>query len=183
MEGFDDLVKNKVNVKNALTLLENDIESYDREAKNFIDKRHIWEKELEKLLKTDSMEEYSMKASNIKNKAKMLGFRNLSDTAFFHEFEAKLGEVKIVRDNWIKFSLEIKEASMLLQSYFASEAYFKKRKTMDWNNKLKQALICLEEMDMEGSKILLNELLESSTNPHTIPILKNILTGINEIEA
>jgi hypothetical protein len=127
-----------------------------------------------------SLSEYATKARELRLKSNALGFRNLTDTAFFHELEACTGNLELLENNWQKLSFELDESSALLEEYIKSLSanQFSKKA---WAERLQEAFNALEELDTDKAKAIFIELMENPLNSDVAAVLKNIVASIDEV--
>jgi HPt (histidine-containing phosphotransfer) domain-containing protein len=177
------LSDNGVDIGNALKNVNSDVALYNKLANEFIRDCDGIEDDMYSLLKSQSLNDYASKAHELRTKSYALGFRNLTDTAFFHELEACTGNLEMLESNWEKLSFELDESSALLEQYIKSIDSTSQMTRKKWGERLNEAFTALEELDTERAKTIFNELIENPVNSDVISILKNIVSGIDEVMA
>jgi hypothetical protein len=181
------LTDNGVDVSTALKKINNNVTHYNKLAKEFINDCDKLEDDLYSLMRKRSLAEYASKAHELSVKSNTLGFRNLTDTAFFHELEACTGNLEVLENNWEKLSFELDESSALLEEYIKSlDADSDKKTQMSrkmWAQRLQEAFKALEALDTDKAKEIFVELIDSPVNSNMTSILQNIVTGIDEVMA
>jgi hypothetical protein len=97
--------------------------------------------------------------------------------------EACTGNLEMLESNWEKLSFELDESSALLEQYIKSIDSTSQMTRKKWGERLNEAFTALEELDTERAKTIFNELIENPVNSDVISILKNIVSGIDEVMA
>jgi HPt (histidine-containing phosphotransfer) domain-containing protein len=177
------LSDNGVDIGNALKNINSNVALYNRLANEFIKDCDKLEDDMYSMMKSQSLNAYASKAHELRTKSYALGFRNLTDTAFFHELEACTGNLEMLESNWEKLSFELDESSALLEQYIKSIDSTSQMTRKKWGERLNEAFTALEELDTERAKTIFNELIENPVNSDVISILKNIVSGIDEVMA
>jgi HPt (histidine-containing phosphotransfer) domain-containing protein len=177
------LSDNGVDIGNALKNVNSDVALYNKLANEFIRDCDGIEDDMYSLLKSQSLNDYASKAHELRTKSYALGFRNLTDTAFFHELEACTGNLEMLESNWEKLSFELDESSALLEQYIKSIDSNSQMTRKRWGERLNEAFTALEELDTQRAKTIFNELIETPINQDVVSILKNIVSGIDEVMA
>jgi hypothetical protein len=179
-EKMQYLSDNGVDVGSALKQVNSNIEKYNKLATDFINECNVLEDDLYTLMQKKSLSEYATKARELRLKSNALGFRNLTDTAFFHELEACTGNLELLENNWQKLSFELDESSALLEEYIKSLSanQFSKKA---WAERLQEAFNALEELDTDKAKAIFIELMENPLNSDVAAVLKNIVASIDEV--
>jgi hypothetical protein len=181
-EKMQYLSDNGVDISSALKQVNSNIEKYNKLATDFISECNNLEDDLYTLMQKKSLSEYATKARELRLKSNALGFRNLTDTAFFHELEACTGNLELLENNWQKLSFELDESSALLEEYIKSlSANQFSRKA--WAERLQEAFNALEVLDIETAKTIFIELMENPLNSDVAAVLKNIIASIDEVVA
>jgi hypothetical protein len=181
-EKMQYLSDNGVDVGSALKQVNSNIEKYNKLATDFISECNVLEDDLYTLMQNKSLSEYATKARELRLKSNALGFRNLTDTAFFHELEACTGNLELLESNWQKLSFELDESSALLEEYIKSLSanQFSKKA---WAERLQEAFNALEDLDTDKAKTIFVELMENPLNSDVAAVLKNIIASIDEVVA
>jgi HPt (histidine-containing phosphotransfer) domain-containing protein len=177
------LSDNGVDIGNALKNVNSDVALYNKLANEFIRDCDGIEDDMYSLMKSQSLNDYASKAHELRTKSYALGFRNLTDTAFFHELEACTGNLEMLESNWEKLSFELDESSALLEQYIKSIDSNSQMTRKRWGERLNEAFTALEELDTQRAKTIFNELIETPINQDVVSILKNIVSGIDEVMA
>jgi hypothetical protein len=179
------LSDNGVDINSALKKVNNNIVKYNKLASDFLNNCDKIEDDMYNLMCKRSLKEYATKAHELSVKSNALGFRNLTDTAFFHELEACTGNLEVLENNWKKLSFELDESSALLEDYIKSlDSNSNAQMTQKmWAQRLQEAFNALEGLDTDKAKEIFVELINYPINSDVTSILKNIVTGIDEVMA
>jgi hypothetical protein len=180
-EKMQYLSDNGVDITSALKQVNSNIEKYNKLAADFINECTVLEDDMYTLMQKKSLSEYATKARELRLKSNALGFRNLTDTAFFHELEACTGNLEILETNWQKLSFELDESSALLEEYIKSLSDNAQFSRKAWVERLQEAFNALEVLDTDTAKEIFIELMENPLNPDVAAVLKNIIASIDEI--
>jgi HPt (histidine-containing phosphotransfer) domain-containing protein len=177
------LSKNGIDVNTAVERLNNNVDSYNELALNFLHESDRLEDELYSLMHPDTLQEYAQKAHTLRVNANDLGLVKLTDTAFFMEMEAFVGKLDILRDNWKKLSFEMDESYHILSEYTKSLESNDKITFKMWGERLQEAFSALEVYDTNKAKDILNELMTYKINSEITNALGGIITNIDEMMA
>jgi HPt (histidine-containing phosphotransfer) domain-containing protein len=177
------LSENGVDVGHALKNVNSDVALYNKLANEFVQDCDKLEDDMFSFMKAQSFNDYASKARELRTRSHALGLRNLTDTAFFHELEACSGNLEMLECNWEKLSFELDESSALLEEYIKSFDSNPPLTRKKWNERLSEAFTALEELDTERAKSIFNELIETPINSNVVSMLKNIVSGIDEVMA
>lgn len=182
-EKMEYLSENGVDITNALKQLNSNVETYNNLAAEFLDQCNTLEDDLYTLMRNRSLNEYALKARELRLKSSTLGLRNLTDTAFFLELEACSGDIGLLEDNWEKLSFELDESCALIEEYIKSLSDNAKMTRKMWASRLQEAFAALENLDTVTAKEIFTELINCPINSDTTKVLKNIVTSIDEVMA
>lgn len=185
------LARHGIDIDAAMTRLGHNTEKYNELAMAFLKNCDKYEDALYDLMQPDSLMQYGANAHILRVKANELGLVNLTDTAFFHEIEAYVGDLDIIRSNWKKLSFELDEAYSILNEYIKSlhlkdDAIDKDGNHMSfkkWGEQLQEAFQALEMYDTQKAKTILNELVKFPIDSDITKALKGILSNIDEMMA
>ena len=185
------LARHGIDIDAAMARLGYNTEKYNELAMEFLRNSDKYEDTLYDLMQPDSLMQYGANAHLLRVKANELGFVNLTDTAFFHEIEAYVGDLDIIRSNWKKLSFELDEAYSLLSQYVKSldlkdDAIDKDGNHMSfkkWGEQFQEAFRALETYDTQKAKTILNELVKFPIDSDITKALKGIISNIDEMMA
>ena len=185
------LARHGIDIDAAMARIGYNTEKYNELATAFLKNCDKYEDTLYDLMQPDSLMQYGANAHILRVKANELGIVNLTDTAFFHEIEAYVGDLDIIRSNWKKLSFELDEAYSLLSQYVKSlglkdDAIDKDGNHMSfkkWGEQLQEAFQALETYDTQKAKTILNELVKFQIDSDITKALKGIISSIDEMMA
>lgn len=185
------LARHGIDIDAAMARLGYSTEKYNELAMAFLKNSDKYEDTLYDLMQPDTLLQYGTNAHILRVKANELGLVNLTDTAFFHEIEAYVGDLDIIRCNWKKLSFELDEAYSLLSQYVKSlglkdDAIDKDGNHMTfkkWGEQLQEAFQALETYDTQKAKKILNELVKFPIDSDITKALKGIISNIDEMMA
>lgn len=185
------LARHGIDIDAAMARLGHNTEKYNELAMTFLRNSDKYEDTLYDLMQPDSLMQYGANAHVLRVKANELGLVNLTDTAFFHEIEAYVGDLDIIRNNWKKLSFELDEAYSILNEYVKSlnlkdDAIDKDGNHMSfkrWGEQLQEAFQALETYDTQKAKTILNELVKFPIDSDITKALKGIISNIDEMMA
>lgn len=185
------LARHGIDIDAAMARLEHNTEKYNELAMAFLKNSDKYEDTLYDLMQPGSLMQYGVNAHILRVKANELGLVNLTDTAFFHEIEAYVGDLDIIRANWKKLSFELDEAYSILNEYVKSlhlkdDAIDKDGNHMSfkkWGEQLQEAFQALEIYDTQKAKTILNELVKFPIDSDITKALKGIISNIDEMMA
>lgn len=185
------LARHGIDIDAAMARLGQNAEKYNELAMAFLKNSDKYEDALYDLMQPDTLMQYGANAHVLRVKANELGIVNLTDTAFFHEMEAYVGNLDIIRNNWKKLSFELDEAYSILSEYVKSlglrdDAIDKDGNHMSfkkWGEQLQEAFQALETYDTQKAKTILNELVKFPIDSDITKALKGILSNIDEMMA
>lgn len=185
------LARHGIDIDAAMARLGYSAEKYNELAMAFLKNSDKYEDTLYDLMQPDTLMQYGTNAHILRVKANELGLVNLTDTAFFHEIEAYVGDLDIIRCNWKKLSFELDEAYSLLSQYVKSlglkdDAIDKDGNHMTfkkWGEQLQEAFQALETYDTQKAKKILNELVKFPIDTDITNALKGIISNIDEMMA
>lgn len=185
------LARHGVDIDAAMARLGYNAEKYNELVMAFLENSDKYEDTLYDLMQPDTLMQYGANAHLLRIKANELGIVNLTDTAFFHEIEAYVGDLDIIRSNWKKLSFELDEAYSILSQYVKSlglkdDAIDKDGNHMSfkkWGERLQEAFQALETYDTKKAKTILNELVKFPIDSDITNALKGIISNIDEMMA
>lgn len=185
------LARHGIDIDAAMARLGQNTEKYNDLAMAFLKNSDKFEDALYDLMQPDTLMQYGANAHILRVKANELGIVNLTDTAFFHEMEAYVGDLDTIRNNWKKLSFELDEAYSILSEYVKSlclkdDAIDKDGNHMSfkkWGEQLQEAFQALETYDTQKAKNILNELIKFPIDSDITKALKGILSNIDEMMA